>query len=226
VSYVSARPGGPQSLYTRRGDGTGVEELKVRFDKSIWEAVWSGDGKWLLLRTGGVAGALGGRDVYAMQLGVDSVPRPLLITAADEKAIALSPDNRWLAYESNESGRDEIYVRPFPNVEAGKWQVSINGGTFPLWSHSGREVFYLDNSNDLLTVAQIGSIGGFTVTQRRALFKLDDSYQTSANYTPWEIAPDDRRFLMVRLPSRPPGEPVPLILIENWFEELKQKLRK
>lgn len=94
-----------------------------------------------------------------MELGKDTMPRPLLVSSAHEKAIALSPDSKWLAYESNETGRNEVYVRPFPNVDAGKWQVSINGGQFPLWSHSGRELFYGDASNQMLTAAAIGPPG-------------------------------------------------------------------
>ncbi len=228
VSYVSARGQPPQqNLYVRRGDGTGPESLKVKLDRDIWEAAWSRDGKWLVLRTGGVAGTTGERDVYVMQLGVDSAPRPLLASQADEKAIALSPDGRWLAYESNETGRDEVHVRPFPNVDDGKWQVSINGGVLPLWAHNGKELFYRDEANQMLTSAQVTSTGSFDVTSRRPLFKLGLELILSVNYTPFDVSPDDQRFLMTRVrQAAQVAGPPPLILIENWFEELKAKTRQ
>jgi serine/threonine-protein kinase len=93
------------------------------------------DGRWLLSRTGGTINQIGGRDILGQRLGVDSAPTPLVAsTTFDEAAIALSPDGRWLAYESNETGRLEVFVRPFPNTGAAKWQVSTSGG----WPRSGR----------------------------------------------------------------------------------------
>ena len=226
VSYVAARGASTnQTLYSRRGDGTGPEEIRLTLDRPIWEAVWSRDGKWLVLRTGGVAGATGERDVYAMRLGVDTAARPLLVSAADEKAIALSPDGRWLAYESNETGRNEIYVRPFPGVDAGKWQVSTNGAIAPLWGHSGRELFYLDLANQMVA-AHVSASPSFSVAERRTLFKLGPEYVFSSNYTPFDVSPDDRRFLMVRDRGiSGTGQAAPLVLIENWLEELKAKLQ-
>ena len=227
VTYLSARGNGAnEALYGRRGDGTGPEELKLKMDRVINEAVWSADGKWLVLRTGGVAGAQGERDVYAMQLGVDSAPRPLLVTKADERGIALSPDGRWLAYESDETGRDEVYVRPFPNVDSGKWQVSTAGGDLPLWAHSGKELFYRAPGNDIM-VALLAPGPGFVVTDRRVLFKLGSDFVSGTNYTPWDISPDDQRFIMVRSLAGGQGRQNSiLILVTNWFAELKAKARK
>jgi serine/threonine-protein kinase len=227
VTYISERGNGANAaLYGRRGDGTGPEELKLKLDRAIWEAVWSNDSKWLVVRTGGVAGAPGERDIYAMQLGVDSAPRPLLATAADERAVALSPDGRWLAYESDETGRDEVYVRPFPNVDSGKWQVSTAGGDLPLWAHSGRELFYRSPANEIM-LAPLAAGPGFVVADRRALFKLGPEYVTSANYTPWDVAPDDQRFLMVRsMTTGQSQQNSSLILVTHWFEEVKAKTRK
>jgi serine/threonine-protein kinase len=224
VTYLSTRGSGEnQALFGRRGNGTGPEELKLKFSHPIWEAVWSRDGKWLLVRTGGIAGAQGDRDVYAMQLGVDSVPRPLLVTKADERAIALSPDARWLAYESDETGRDEIYVRPFPNVDSGKWQVSTAGGHQPLWAHNGRELFYRSEANEMM-VAPVSATQGFAVADRRVLFKLGPEYLTSANYTPWDVTSDDQRFLMIRSRAGATSQRnSSLILVTNWFAELKAK---
>ena len=225
LSYVATRAdSAPQSLYTRRGDGTGPEARRLRIDKTLWEVVWSRDGKWVVLRTGGVAGSTGDRDVYVMQIGVDTVPRPLLVTPPDEKAIALSPDGRWLAYESNETGRDEVYVRPFPAVGDGKWQVSTSGGVAPLWSRTGTELFFIELATGTLMSGRPVA-GSFAAVERRPLFKGGSEFQMSANYTPFDVAPDGR-FLMVRSRSTSAAVRAPLILVENWFEELKAKFPK
>ena len=102
----------------------------------LLEGAWSADGEWLVLRVGG-NGPTKLRNILAFRPGVDSAPQELLASAqADESAPALSPDGKWLAYASDETGRNEVYIRPFPNVDDGKWQVSTNGGQAPLWAHS------------------------------------------------------------------------------------------
>ena len=224
VSYMSER-GGRQAVYTRSADGTGTEELRLTADKPIWETVWSRDGKWLVVRTGGVAGSLGDRDVYAMEIGVDTALRPLLVSAADERAIALSPDGRWLAYESNESGENQVFVRPFPDMNSGKWQVSIGGGRAPLWAHSGRELFYLGTgAPEQMMVADVSDGQGFQVTARRPLFPLVPELFGSVNYTPWDISPDDRRFIMVRsLAGGQAGASSQVVLVTNWIQEMRAK---
>ena len=186
----------------------------------IFEAVWSEDGKWLVVRTGGVAGQVGGRDIWGLQLGVDTVPVPLVTSEFDERAIALSSDGRWLAYESDETGRNEVYVRPFPATEGGKWQVSTNGGSAPLWAHSARELFYLGPQNELVAVQVVSGPESWTT---EPLFTVGPEYVSSANYTWFDVAPDDQRFLMVRIP---PGaaQTSELIVVENFFEELKAKV--
>ncbi len=223
VTYLSPRGGADWALYGRNADGTGAEALKLKVSGSIWEAVWSRDGKWLVFRTGGADG--GSRDVYAMQLGVDSVPRPLLATPADERAVALSPDSRWLAYTSDESGRDEVYVRSFPNVDDGKRQVSLTGGGQPLWAHSGREIFYRSAANEMM-VAQVSRSPGFSVANRHVLFSISLEMEVDGNFTTWGVSPDDQRFLMVR--SRGPTTDqtaASLILVTNWLAELEAKVK-
>ncbi len=225
VSFRSTRSG-EGALYRKRADGTGAVELVLQWDRPIWEGVWSPDGTWLLLRTGGVAGSSGGRDISAMRVGVDSVPTPLVASNFDERAIALSPDGKWLAYESDETGRDEVYVRPFPNVNEGKWQVSTGGGHSPLWAHSGRELFYL-NVREEMTVAEIVTTPGFRVGERRVLFPVGPEYTVSTNYTSFDITSDDQRFLMVRsVGAEDESARSTLIVVENWFEELKTKVRQ
>jgi serine/threonine-protein kinase len=126
VTYVALHEG-PGALYARSGDGTGSAELLLAHERQILEGILSDDGDWVIARIGthfSVAGAAPGRDVIAMRRGEDTVPTHIIATDFDEQAIMLSPDGRWLAYQSDETGRNEIYVRPFPDVVAGKWTVS------------------------------------------------------------------------------------------------------
>jgi serine/threonine-protein kinase len=216
-------------LRRQRADGTGQTEtiLKVAFAGSIDEVLASPDGRWLVFRRGGVIGQASGRDIFGIRPGVDSAPVPLVAKPdVDEAAPALSPDGKWLAYESNETGRSEIYVRPFPATDSGKWQVSTNGGQAPLWARSGRELFFVDAERNMVVApAQGGATPQFGA--RRILFNLgDDLYLTSSErYTPFDLMPDDQRFIMARVVRRAEATERTFVLVENWFEELKAKVK-
>jgi Tol biopolymer transport system component len=220
IMFVSRRGG--VRLWKTRADGTGGDTLLLDIKDDIYEGVWSVDGKWLVFRNRGSTAAIAARDVFGIRYGVDTAPAPLIASRFEESAIALSPDQKWLAYESNESGRREIYIRPFPNTNAGKWQVSTNGGIAPLWSRNSRELFYLSGSRDL-TAVSIGA--GPTIGERKPLFRVrDDMYGSDFDfYTPWDITPDGRSFIMARRTRVQAGQEAPLILVENWLEELRQK---
>ncbi|MDH4131617.1 MAG: hypothetical protein OEV95_07395, partial [Gemmatimonadota bacterium] len=226
VSFITNR-GANSDAYLRRADGTLPAEVLVDIDEDIYEAIWSRDGIWLVLRTGGLDGK---RDIWAQHLGTDSAPTRLLATDFDENAVTLSPDGRWLAYQSDESGEAEIYVRPFPDISSGKWTVSLGGGVNPLWAHSGRELFYLHGRGNArqMMAAQVRTSPKFEVTERRTLFPVPpNQYLLPNNYTMYDISPDDRRFLLMRRAGS--GDETPqtaLILVENWFEELKAKMAR
>jgi serine/threonine-protein kinase len=210
----------------KRADGIGEETLLLRLRSSIWEAAVSPDGKWILARAGGTSGQTGGRDIFGVQPGIDTTPKPILDGAYDESAVTLSPDGRWLAYESNESGRKEIYVRPFPDTEAGRWQVSTGGASQPLWSRDGRELFYTTPTRDMMAAA-IETRPGFAVRERKALFRLGtDIVLSNSYYTTFDISPDGRRFLMMRSIATSQANQARMILVENWFEELGAKVGK
>jgi len=130
---------------------------------------------------------------------------------------AISPNGRWLAYSSDESGQLEVYVVPFPNTSEAKWAVSTRGGTEPEWSHSGSELFYRDGAKNLVAVG-VKTNPTFSLGRSAVLFS------TAAPYPRFTVAPDDRRFLTIR--PQVTGPPDKLIVVENWFEELKAKLRK
>ena len=131
-------------LYVKRADGSGPAEVLLNLDQEIADGRWSSDGQWLVVRT------VAPRNVYAMRPGIDSIPVPLLTEEFNETAPALSPDVQWLAYVSDESGRNEVYVRSFPNVGDTKRQVSTEGGEEPVWAHSGRELFYKNPARELV----------------------------------------------------------------------------
>jgi Tol biopolymer transport system component len=213
----------------QRADGTGDTEVILRFTDagSIDEVLTSPDGRWLVYRRGGAVGGSGGRNIFGIRPGVDSAPVPLVAKpGVDESAPALSPDGKWLAYVSNETGRDEIYVRPFPATDSGKWQVSTNGGLAPVWAHSGRELFFVDAERNMV-VAPVQGGASLQLGARRILFNLgDDLYLTgSEHYTPFDLMPDDQRFLMARVVRRAADRERTFVLVENWFEELRAKVK-
>jgi Tol biopolymer transport system component len=216
VSFSSLRAGGPD-VYTKRADGTGAAELMVDFDRPVWDGDWSPDGESFVLRTGGTPNT---RDLWVFRPATDSVPTPLLQSPYDEMYANVSPDGRWLLYTSNESGRTEVYLRPFPNVEGGRWQVSTDGGTAPLWAHSGREIFYLSGDGEMVAV-EITTSPSFEIGPRQVLFQTAD-WRRSSDRHYYAVSPDDQRFIMVR--DLGEGTPATVILVENFFEELKAKV--
>ncbi len=134
--------GWTRSVWEQSADGTGEPRLLWGKDGPT-DGFWSPDGRWIVLGATGSTGASAGGDILAAHPGVDSVARRIVATGYDEEGAALSPDSRWLAYVSNEQGENEVFVRPFPDVNGGKWQVSSGGGSAPLWAHNGRELFYV-----------------------------------------------------------------------------------
>jgi hypothetical protein len=179
----------------------------------------SQDGQWIIARR--VAGEVGNGDIYGGHVG-DSALVPLVVGPAREVTPALSPDGKWLAYASDESGTFEVYVRPFPDVSTARWQVSTAGGTAPLWAHSGKELFFRNNRGDLV-VAQVSATPSFTIGAQRALFSLTP-FPFAGPVQLYAISPDDKRFLMLRETAA--GESGLLVVSEHWFEELKARAQK
>ena len=144
-------------------------------------------------------------------------------TRFNERNAELAPKGRWLAYESDESGRSEIYVRPFPNVESGRWQVSTSGGRTPVWARSGDELFY---------VAPDGTIQGVRVDGASTWRSSTPTTVVQGDYVlpaealrgrTFDIAPDGRRFLMIKAGGGDAArDPNRLIVVEHWFEELQR----
>jgi serine/threonine-protein kinase len=201
-----ASPGG---VFVGPGDGSALPRLRYPSGAAVFTQVEAApDGKWLV---GTVAG-----DLYALATTGDSTLVPLVRTPALERNPRLSPGGRWLAYESDESGRLEIYVRPFPDVHAAKRQISVNGGTAPRWSADGRELFFLTERLELVAVPTTLS-RTFSAGTPRVLFSAGFTGQVS----PYSVMPDGKRFLMMRRPGGASDAPDQLIVVEGFVQELK-----
>jgi hypothetical protein len=155
-------------------------------------------------------------DIRAFRPGIDKSPIDLFATKNKEGMPALSPNGRWLAYTSNESGQNEIYVVPFPNVRSGKWAVSAKGGTDPEWSHRGDEIFYRDSAGTLVAAA-IKTTPTINVGRVTPLFSTDALQFFDIGSKNYAVSTDDRRFLMVR---RVKERAEQVVVVENWFDEL------
>jgi len=231
LTFLSARSGN-LDVWTKGAGGAGAPELLFDHEMGLAEAGWSPDGEWLIVRTGGTANTQGGRDILGLRPGQDGAVVELVATPFDEAAPAVSPDGRWLAYHSDETGRREVFVRPFPDTESAKYPISSGGGRAPVWAHSGRELFYLADENSssttvgtrALMVASIRPGPPFAVLERRVLFPVPDGFYFANNSTSYRVTRDDQRFLMARLAGT--GDPEvrdELILVQNFFEELKRR---
>jgi len=224
VIYIAVVDSGQQAVWKKKADGSAAPELLWRVPRwGIAEASLSSDGQWLVYR---VNGDSANRNVYGVRPGRDTVATPLLTDRFNEEAPALSPDGKWLAYSSNESGRSEIFVRPFPNTAGGRWQVSTTGGSAARWSHSGRELFFEAPSGDLMA-APVTPGPTFASGAPTRLFPLTGGLIASNVVPLYDITPDDRKFLMVRLAAvnQAPGAGQ-LVVVDNWFTELRAKMGK
>ncbi|HET7041400.1 MAG TPA: hypothetical protein VFI13_05260, partial [Gemmatimonadales bacterium] len=150
ILYIGGS-GNNLSVWRRRADGSAPARL-FWHDPHLPVLAFSlsRDEQWLVYR---VSNPGTGRDLYAVHLGYDSVATPLLTSNSFEDAPALSPDGHWLAYVSNESGRDEVYIRPFPKVNDGKWQISTTGGQAPRWARDGRELYFQDPATTMMVAS-------------------------------------------------------------------------
>ena len=210
------------SLSWKAADGTGEVETLVESPSNQVPQAFSPDGTALVFWDRNSPG--GGANLGMLSLEGERISTLLLETEFDEQNAALSPDGRWMAYESNESGEFEVYVRPFPDVTGGRWQVSSGGGGWPLWSPNGRELFYTGSEGMMAVPIETEPI--FTQGTVNLLFDLGPYWRPSGG-APWrriDISPEGDRFLMLKegSGSDETAAATSIIVVLNWFEELKR----
>jgi serine/threonine-protein kinase len=206
VSFTSDR-GGATTIMKKRADGSVPAEAVLKLTGATpQEAVWGPRGDWMVFRQTP-------RDIFALSPTGDTIP--VVVTPFEERGPALSPDGRWVAYQSDESGRFEVYVRPFPNSRSGKWQISTDGGVVPRWAPDGSALYYIGPTALMAVDVLAGTT--FTPRGRRALFSVE--FLSTASEFSYDVMPDGQRFVMIR--SRATAEGAELIVIENAGRELE-----
>jgi serine/threonine-protein kinase len=208
IAYSSLGEG----LFVRPADGTGIAETLLSGDAVVWN--WTADDE-LIFTDGG--------DIFVLSLTGDRERRPLFSTSFNEYRPAVSPDRRWIAYESDESGQLEIYVRPFPDVDTGKWQVSSGGGQEPDWSPDGRTLFFFGPTS--VMEAAIGGGPAFTWATPEPAFEHAGYMIPAVPPRAYAVSPDAQRLLMWKLPPAPGADAAArIIVVTNWIEELRRRV--
>jgi Tol biopolymer transport system component len=224
VTFTSDRDG-KQEVYWQPADGSGVaERLATAEEGALLAGSWSPDGKTLALMNGG--SKPGGLGIWTLSHDGETTT---LEAFADELGFQMgatfSPDGRWLAYASNEneSNTSQVYVQPFPKTGA-KHRVTQQGGSYPLWSRDGEELFYF-NRGQLMGI-DIATEPAFSFGNEQALGMRGFLAPPSSAVRPYDITPDGQRFLMIfpadQADSVAEAERINIVL--NWFEELKERV--
>jgi hypothetical protein len=160
-----------------------------------------------------------GIDIWVLRLS-DHKAQPFLQSRFNESAPCFSPDGRWLAYVSDESGRIEVYVQPYPGP-GGKWQISTEGGTEPVWNPNGKELFY--RSGNKMMAVDVTTQPSFSAGKPKMLFE-GQYLPTPVTYPDYDVSPDGQRFLMLKPVEQSATAPTQINVVQNWFEELKRRV--
>jgi len=208
------------SIFWQAANGTGAAEPLTDNLKHQQPSAVSPDGTRLVFSEGAPTTGI---DVMMLTLGKDRSGQPLVRTPFVERNGEISPDGRWLAYESNESGQFQISVRPFPDAASGKVQVSTGGGTQPVWGRNGQELFYLAPDGALMSMPVTRGVSWSAGTPARILKRR--YYGGGLNNAPraYDVSRDGKQFLMIKPASiDQTAAPTSMIVVENWFDELKR----
>jgi serine/threonine-protein kinase len=221
IAFESSRDGAPDTIFWQLSDGSGgLERLTSGGEGAQVPSSWSADGQLLAFNE---INPRTRADIWVLGLS-DRKAEPFLRTSFDEGGARFSPDGRWLAYVSNESGpgRPEVYVQPYPGP-GGKWQVSIDGGTEPTWSRNGRELFY--RSGNRMMAVDTTMQPSFSAGKPRMLF--EGPYFTTAfpqGTVSYDVSADGQRFLMVKETEAASRSAAQINVVLNWTEELKRRV--
>ncbi len=220
IAFHSTRDGVAGSLYMKRTDGSGEARRLQASEFSQWPYMFTPDGNTLIYgewnnETSG--------DIWSLPLSQekDQQSRAFLVTEFVEVNGALSPDGAWLAYNSNESGQMEIYIRPFPKA-SGKWQISTDGGRDAIWSPSGKELYYRSRGRTMMVSIE-ATKDSITAGQPEMLFELQTGGGPFRH--PYDISPDGEQFVMIKQEGTSENiDRGHMRIVFNWFEELKAKV--
>ncbi|HLK50272.1 MAG TPA: protein kinase [Bryobacteraceae bacterium] len=218
VAFASNRNGGVQQVYEKPANQTGQDELVVRSDVPEVPTDWTRDGRFIIARRTSKDTA---NDLVAIPTSGDRKPIPLLQTKFNEIEGVVSPDGKWLAYASDESGHFEVYVQPFapgnPNAAAGKWQISLSGGRDPHWRGDGNEIFYIAADRKMTAVPVKASGNSFAPGTPKALFEARVFAGTLSRYA---VSADGQHFLMAPDPESSTESPIHVKV--NWLAGVKK----
>jgi Tol biopolymer transport system component len=227
IAFEAADRNGSTNIYWQAADGTGTPERLMDRPTPSFPSSFTPDGRLLFIETSGLY------HLGIVNLTGDRHADLLLHGPQDDRNGEISPNGQWLAYESDEStqGQAEVFVRPFPNVDGGRQQVSIGGGTRPVWAQGGRELFYHVGATRGST-AKIMAVSvhpGTTLTFGTPQVVVDGRYLTPNTGRTYDVSSDGKRFLLIKdatpastSSSAPP--PSQLVVVLNWFEELKARV--
>jgi Tol biopolymer transport system component/predicted Ser/Thr protein kinase len=217
VYYLNARTA---EIQQKQSNGVGEEQAVIKTDNPPVPLDISRDGKFLLYSLTGNAATL---DLWTLPLAGDRKPEPFLVTNRMENQARFSPDGRWVVYASDESGRSEIYVQPFPPTRdgGGKWMISNGGGVQPLWRRDGREIFYLGPNGEAMA-ADVETGATFKPGIPKPLFiapVFGGAGGVGTRTSRWAVSSDGQRFLIESSLGATNSAPVTVVL--NWQTTLK-----
>ncbi len=219
LTYTGFRASEWPAIFRKPADGSGAEERLLPAGESArFPTSWSPDGKFLAFTQCDPQGKC---DILALSLDNPQKPRPLVATPYKEWGGIFSPDGRWLAYISDESGRPEVYVQAFPGP-GGKKQISTGGGVSPVWARSGKELFYRNGDKVMAVATTLGP--NFKAAPPRLLFQgqyVERSTEDGAR--DFDVAPDGQRFVMIKK-SGADVAPTQVNVVLGWSEELKRRV--
>ncbi len=209
----------------KSADGTGEAVVLVDIDSLAITNDWSTDGRYLVYEELSPQTAYDIRYVEFQSDGEVSEPVTFLATTASDRSAQISPDGRFVAYMSDESGSYQIYVRPFPDGP-GKWQVSVDGGVQPRWRSDGKELYYVGGEDALMAVS-VSTGSTFTRGQPQQLFESPDLFlgNLALQGAQYDVSSDGERFVTVAPVEDGDEEAAPprIRIVENWYEEFRDR---
>jgi serine/threonine-protein kinase len=227
IAYQSNRGDGVMNIYWQAADGSGTVERLTRSGNVQQPTGFSPDGSQLLFNE---TATKTGIDVRMMTLaptrpaGGEPPAETLIQTSFQEGNAEISPDGKWVAYQSNDAGMLHVIVRPFPKTDGGRWQISPDGGSRPVWARNGRELFYIDTSGRLMAVP-VRLAPSFEAGNPTKI--VEGTFFNNISGRTYDVSSDGQRFLMIKEPTSADASAAPpnIVVVEHWIEEVKARVK-